>query len=178
MKPILIAAGVYAGFVLHVALHYSEIGAWAPNLTLIAGLAATRCRGGIAWAAAAGLLCDCLAGRPLGTTMLATTLVVTVARHFGSRERLSGWRMIGAAFLGIALIELAARLLVGVTAADSDFGVTLTDSLRVATTSAATVAFLPFSAAIVAALLPSRSRSTGLASLGGVRAADRMSGRV
>lgn len=178
MKLILIAGGVYASFVLHVALHYSEIGAWAPNLTLIAGLAATRSRGGVAWAAAAGLLCDCLTGRPLGTTMLVATLAVTVARHVGNRDRRGGWHAVGTTFLGIAVIELAARLLVGVTTDDLGFAGTFTDSLRIAATSAATVTFFPVSAAIVAALLPSRSRSTGLAALGGVRPADRLSGRV
>ena len=140
MKLLLTFVAFYAAFVVHVALHYGPAAAWAPNLTLIVGLAAARGRGGVAWPALAGLLCDCLDDRPLGTTMLVATLAVTVGRQWRTVDRPTVRRTIAAQFLLIFSIELFARLLTAFAAGHADVRGAAMSSLMAATSSAVTVA--------------------------------------
>lgn len=142
MKQLLTVIVLYAAFVAQVALHHSILDAWAPNLMLLVGLAVARGRGGLGWAALAGLVCDCLCSRPLGVTMLAATLAVTVARFALPAERPSGWRAVAETFAGIAVVESGARMLTAVSVGDANYAAELIASLRVAaaTSTAAAVA--------------------------------------
>ncbi len=84
MRHLALPTLLYAGLVGHVALRYGAGWPTAPNLLLLAGLWAglRRPGAGTVAAAVAGLACDSIAGRPLGATMLAATLCVTVAARW------------------------------------------------------------------------------------------------
>ncbi len=147
VKTLFLLVGCYVAFVLHVALLGSAAAAWVPNLTLAAGLAAGRSRFGIIWPALAGLLCDSLYARPLGTTMLTATLVVTVGRQWRALARPTVPRSsVGQVFVApcfaILVIELVSRLLAGFAAGDVAFREGAVTSLTITATTAAATALV------------------------------------
>jgi cell shape-determining protein MreD len=156
MKLLLTLVACYAAFLLHVALVSAFGGDAAPNLTLVAGLLAVRRAGGVLWPAAAGLLCDCLFERPLGTTMLVATLVVTVASHVFRHSSPSAARRVAGIFLTIAVIESVARTLSSAATSHVDPLTTIVASLTVAAASAAAVALMVFAAGCLSTLVGGR----------------------
>ena len=113
MAHLLTAALLYGALITQVTLRYGGAGPWTPSLLLLAGLgAARRLRGGIVWAAAAGLVCDSLSGRPLGVTMLSATLVAALVRSSsGAATAPPAFRQMVAIFLSVAGVEAAGRVL-------------------------------------------------------------------
>lgn len=138
MSHVLTALLLYAAVVAQVALRYGGAAGWTPNLLLLVGFAsAGRVRGGIIWAAVAGLLCDGIGGRPLGVTMLVATLAVAVSR--GSRAtsaRPRVWRAAVGVFLSVAAVEAASRVLAVTVMADPSYAAELLAAARVAATTA------------------------------------------
>ena len=130
------SAALYAAFVLQVALSQQSGSAWMPNLVLLVGLACAR-RSGVGWAAAAGLLCDALAGRPLGVTMLVASLTATIARQNSPQRVEAGLlREAMATFLAILLIEASARALAGTVAVAPSHWTELVMALQIAAATA------------------------------------------
>jgi len=172
MKPILMLAAVYAAFLADVAVQTDATAGWAPNLTLLAGLVVMRGPGGLGWVALAGLLCDCLDDRPLGTTMLVATLVVALTRQSRFADRLRSASPATAVFLVIAIVELMARALAGVVEG-TNWTADLAAALSIATTSAAVFAV----AVIPGRMFGMRGGPATDTSSAGPRPACRLSGR-
>jgi len=135
VKHLSILLLLYAALVAQVSLRYGGAGSWTPNLLLLVGLgAASRLRGGIVWAASAGLACDALSGRPLGVTMLAATLAAAAARQTAVPSPCAGG--IYGVFLSIAAVETAARCLAATVTAGPDYFAEALAALRVASATA------------------------------------------
>ena len=54
MAYLFVPLALYASLVAQTALRFGGAGHWTPNLMLLVGLAASRGRGGVVWAAGAG----------------------------------------------------------------------------------------------------------------------------
>jgi hypothetical protein len=114
------------------------MGAWTPSLVLLVGVRLGRLRGALLWASVAGLVCDCLAGRPLGVTAFAAGMTVAVLRVL--RPTQGGWRAETLdAFAGVAVIEFAARLVAITGEGPLNPAAIGGDAFRVAVTSAGVV---------------------------------------
>ena len=138
MAHLLTIALLYAALVAQVALRFGGAGAWTPSLVLLVGLAAgRRLRGGIIWAAAAGLICDSLTGRPLGVTMLAATLATAACGPASPAVRAGPWRSVAGVFLTILSVEASARILAATVAAHPDYAAEMFAATRAAAVTAA-----------------------------------------
>lgn len=139
MTHLIILLSFYVALVAQVALRYGGAGPWTPNLILLVGLnAATRARGGIAWAAAAGLVCDALTGRPLGVTMLIATLAASASRGETPGSDIAAPRRRAATnFLLIAAVESVSRLLAATVVTSPDFAAEVLAAAQTALVTAA-----------------------------------------
>jgi rod shape-determining protein MreD len=122
---------LYVGLIADIALRDGVLGPWAPSLTLLVGVLAARRRGGILWASLAGLLCDCVTGRPLGATMFAAGMTAATARVL--RPEGSSLRLVDA-FLCIAVAEGAARLVAAAGGGSADLLADVAGALKAAIT--------------------------------------------
>ena len=80
MRHLFAAAAVYAGLVADVALNGALLAGCAPSCLLLAGTTAGRQPGALLWAAIAGLMCDCMTGRPIGVTAFSAGMTVALLR--------------------------------------------------------------------------------------------------
>lgn len=138
MSHLLAAVLLYAALVAQVALRHGGAGLWTPNLMLLVGLAsAGRLRGGILWAAAAGLICDVISGRPLGVTMLVATLAAAVSQGaLRKPDRRGTWRIAARVFLCIAAVEAVSRFLAATVIAAPNYAAEILAALRIGGTTA------------------------------------------
>jgi len=116
MTPLLL----YAAFLADVTLHSVSELRWRPSLLLLAAFIIVRTPAGIVWSAAAGLICDGIADRPLGATMLAATLTATICRDV-TRENAdsAGWFLVKA-FLFVTAIECSSGVIAETVSASPD----------------------------------------------------------
>ena len=142
MRHLGIGLLMYGGLIAHVALRGLVPPVWLPNLLLLAAAMAC-CTGvrrgqatGVVWAAVAGLLCDALTGRPLGVTMLAATLVATLAARLRVPATCSPLRQAGTVLVFVAVVEMAARSLSYPTPLGMNHGANIAAALAVATVTA------------------------------------------
>lgn len=115
---------------------------WLPMLIMLAAFKVMRTPFGIAWCAIAGLVCDGIAERPLGVTMLAATLTATVMRELARRETDgAAWHLVKA-FAFVAIIECVARVVVESIGASPDIAVALMQGIQTAIATTALAAVL------------------------------------
>jgi hypothetical protein len=115
---------------------------WLPTLILLVAFKVMRTPSGIAWCALAGLVCDGIAERPLGVTMLAATLTATVMREVGRLETdNTSWHLVKA-FAFVAIVECASRAVVESIDASPDVAVALTRGIQTAIATTGTAAVL------------------------------------
>lgn len=102
---------LYAAFLTDVVLRSVIESTWRPNLMLLAAFSVLRTRISIVWSATAGLMCDGMADRPLGVTMLAATLAATIFREVTRGDADSVSWFLAKAMVFVAVIECSARMM-------------------------------------------------------------------
>lgn len=154
MRYLLAAALLYLAFVGHVGIRFGVTGNWTPNLMLLVVLLAAPTSMQIPMAALAGLLFDATSGRPLGVTMLAATLVVTIHWHFrrSNPRRAQGKSNFAIVFLAVLAVEALSRLLASSVVNEADRWSELATSLKIATASVLLMVLVSALAAIMKSL--------------------------
>ncbi|MBA3312483.1 MAG: hypothetical protein M3552_09530 [Planctomycetota bacterium] len=153
LQQLSIALGMYAAFLVDVALRACTGTEWLPSAVLLAASMVGRNRGGIFWATMAGLLCDGLAGRPLGVTMLVAALATTVLREASPTRVSNGLWRVAQAFAFVAVIEFGARLLANTVVSRPEDVELLMNAFAIATTSSLVMAVWTLATSLVTRLL-------------------------
>lgn len=136
MRHLVAIVMLYLAFVGHVGIRFGVTGNWTPNLMLLVVLLVAPASIQIPMAAFAGLLFDATSGRPLGVTMLAATLVVTVLWHVrrASPRRTKGGSNFAVVFLAVLAVEASSRLLASSVVNGANRWSEAITSLKIATT--------------------------------------------
>lgn len=133
---------LYTAWLGDVLLRSTFDTSWLPTLILLAAFNVMRTPFGIAWCAIAGLVCDGIAERPLGVTMLTATLTATVLSERARREMdRATWHLVKA-LVFVAVIECAACVVVESVDASSGIAVALMQGVQTAITTTALAAVL------------------------------------
>jgi rod shape-determining protein MreD len=168
MAYLFVPLALYASLVAQTALRFGGAGHWTPNLMLLVGLAASRGRGGVVWAAGAGLLCDAMAGRPLGVTMLTATLAAALLGRLGVKSaHRPVWRVSLGAFVSVTAVEAWARIFTATVVAEPDLKAELLVALQIAFTTACVASIIPLAAWCVSSLRRPARSSRGVFGLSG-----------
>ena len=153
---------LYAAFLADVTIRSVSDSQWLPNLVLLAAFCVLRTRVGIISAATAGLICDGLADRPLGLTMLTATLAATVCREVTRTDADSVIWFCLKVFVFVAVIECSARFVAETISTAPDPAGAILSGMRVAvTTGIIAIALLACQRSAKRAALP---RHYGIAS--------------